>query len=582
MSYIPERSMKTINPELNHTQLLQQVEQHFKQHSLCLTQEVQHRQEVESSLDYQQQLLRTVIDASPNVIFVKNWQGEYILGNQALAKFYGTTVEQLIGKTDADFNPNQQQTEFLLNIDRQVMLTREQKKISAEPVQRCDGEIHWFQTTKIPIPSPDETSYYVLGVATDITERHEAEKILWLQAEQERILNTITLQIYQRFTLVEILDEIVTQLHQILMVDRTLLYRPVGDHRYQAIAEQKSTLWPSVEDQIVEDSWLTQKLHETIQGQIVDISAISDTKTLPASTQAWLSQQQVKSLIIIPIFCNQKMTRCCSDSNYSSIETKHQSHIWGFLVAHQCGHSRQWLSEEISLLKSLTNPIAIAIQQGELRDQLEAANQQLQKLANHDGLTGVANRYRFDEYLQQEWKRMARESQPLSLLLLDVDFFKKYNDTYGHLQGDQCLKKVAEVISNNVQRPGDLVARYGGEEFAVILPNTPLSGAKKVAEKIQQNLRKTELEHQGSSISKFVTLSCGVSSLIPDYYQSATTLIQAADRALYQAKASGRNRVVQASQILTLSDESTIAKRLKKVKRSKKTDRDPPYSFACN
>jgi diguanylate cyclase (GGDEF)-like protein/PAS domain S-box-containing protein len=550
MSHIPGQSVKLTNPELDQKQLLQQVERHFKQHRYYLTQKVQHRPAVEPSLDYQQQLLRTVIDVSPNFIFVKNWEGKFILANQALAQFYGTTVDQLLGKTDADFNPNKQQTDCYLNIDRQVILTREQKNIAAEPVRRFDGEIHWFQTTKIPIPSLDETTYYVLGVATDITQRHEAERILWLQAEQERLLNNITLQIYQRFTLLEILEEIVAQLQEILMVDRALLYRPLGNHHYQVMAEQKLAQWPSVQDQIIEDSWFTQTLHQVTENQTIEVSALSDTGTLPSSTQAWLAEQQVQSLVIIPIVCHENMTRCCHNSNCPYIQTKHQRHIWGFLVAHQCGHSRQWLPEEISLLKSLAAPIAIAIQQGELRDQLKAANQQLQQLANHDGLTGLANRYRFDEYLQREWKRMARESQPLSLLLLDVDFFKNYNDTYGHLQGDQCLKKIAQMIQKNVKRPADLVARYGGEEFVVILPNTPLSGARQVAERIQQSLREMHLEHKGSLVSQFVTLSCGVSSLIPDYNQSPENLIQAADKALYQGKELGRNRVVQAHSVL--------------------------------
>lgn len=536
--------MNSSHPNPNQTELLQQVEQHFKQHSFCLTQEV-HYPQVESNLDYQQKLLQTVIDVSPNMIFVKNWAGEYILANHALAKFYGTTVEQMLGKTDADFNPNRQQTDFYLSIDRQVIVTREEKWISSEPVRRFDGEIRWFQTTKIPIPSFDETTYYVLGIATDVTKRHEAERVLWLQAEQERLLNTITLQIYQRFSLLDIFKEIVVQLQEILMVDRALIYRPLENHRYQAIAEQKLPQCPSVKNRVIEDAWLTATLHEIVRDKIVDICALPapsiGIEMLPSSTLAWLCDQQIKSLVIIPIPCYITTTYSC---NYDSL-------IWGFLIAHQCSHSRRWLPEEISLLKSLAAPIAIAIQQGELRDQLEIANQKLQLLVNHDGLTGLANRRRLDEYLQQEWKRMARESQPLSLLLLDVDFFKKYNDTYGHLQGDQCLKKIAQIIQKNVKRPADLVARYGGEEFAVILPNTPSSGAKQVAKRIQQGLQELQLEHRASSVSPWVTLSCGISGLIPNHYQSPYRLIQSADQALYQAKEQGKNQIIQADSVLS-------------------------------
>lgn len=562
MYYLPVKVVNSSTPalnqdyDLNHEELLQQVEQHFKHHSFCSPQEVKHRQEAESSLDYQHKLLRTVIDLSPNLISVKNWEGEFILANQALAKFYGTTVDQMLGKTDADFNPNRQQTEFWLKIDRQVILTQEQKYIASEPAQRFDGEICWFQTTKIPIPSPDETTDYVLSIATDITKRHEAERILWLQAEQERLLHSITLQIYQRFTLIEMLEETVAQLQEILMADRVLLYRPQEKNRYQVIAEQKTAQWSSLQEEVIEDAWLTQTLQEITSREILDVCVIPDTDTvaLPDSTQAWLSNQQVKSLLILPILYQDQLAQCCCTSNDCDLNTNHQHQIWGFLIAHQCSHSRQWLPEEISLLKSLATPIAIGLQQGELCAQLKAANQKLQQLANCDGLTELANRYRFDEYLQQEWKRMARESQPLSLLLLDVDFFKNYNDTYGHLQGDKCLKKIAQMIKNNVKRPGDLVARYGGEEFAVILPNTPLAGAQKVAERIQQSLREIHLEHQASPVSPFVTLSCGVSSLIPDYNYPPDILIQAADQGLYQAKQLGRNQVIQADQVLDLAN----------------------------
>jgi diguanylate cyclase (GGDEF)-like protein/PAS domain S-box-containing protein len=576
--------------KLNQNHLLQYFKQHFKQHSIRLNQEVQHRQEVESNLDYQQQLLRTVIDASPNLIFVKNWQGEFLLANKALAKFYGTTVKELIGKTDADFNPNPQQVDFLLSIDRQVMLTKEPKQISAEPVRRYDGKVRWFQTTKIPIPSQDETSCYVLGVATDITKRYQTERTLWLKAERERLLNTITLQIYQRFTLLEILEETGAQLQEILGVDRAVICRPVGNDRYQVIAEQKLDHYSTLQDQVIEDDWLTQTLNITIPNNAVEVYTLSETEieTLPEKTQIWLSQQQVKSLVILPILCSEKMNQHSFNSNCSYIQTESKSHIWGFIMAFQYHHARQWLPEEISLLKSLATPIAVAIQQGELRAQLETANQQLRQLANQDGLTELANRYRFDEYLQQEWKRMARDSHPLSLLLLDVDFFKNYNDTYGHLQGDACLKKVAQIIKKNVNRPGDLVARYGGEEFAVILTNTPLRGAIKVAEKIQQSLKEVGLEHKASLVSPFVTFSCGVSSLVPDYHQSPESLIQAADQALYHAKESGRNRIIQADQIFNCSEPYSDQKEVKnksqkEVKnKSKESCNYSLYSYTYN
>lgn len=174
---------------------------------------------------------------------------------------------------------------------------------------------------------------------------------------------------------------------------------------------------------------------------------------------------------------------------------------------------------------------------------LQAANQELQRLAHMDGLTQVANRRSFDSGLMQEWRRLAREQKSLTLILCDVDFFKKYNDTYGHQAGDDCLRNVASAVSTALKRPGDLVARYGGEEFAVILPNTPLSGALHVAVEIKAAVQALEMMHCASPIGEYVTLSIGVSSVIPLVEFSPMSLLAAADRALYKAKLEGRNRI---------------------------------------
>jgi len=173
---------------------------------------------------------------------------------------------------------------------------------------------------------------------------------------------------------------------------------------------------------------------------------------------------------------------------------------------------------------------------------LQEANRKLKELANQDGLTQVANRRCFNARLQAEWKRLTREKQPLSLILLDIDQFKFYNDCYGHLAGDDCLFRIAQTLRKVIRRPADLVARYGGEEFAIILPNTSLEGAIKVAQSIQEAIHDLAIPHAQSKVKEIVTLSMGISSLIPSLQIEPDRLIADADTALYNAKQQGRAR----------------------------------------
>jgi diguanylate cyclase (GGDEF)-like protein len=182
------------------------------------------------------------------------------------------------------------------------------------------------------------------------------------------------------------------------------------------------------------------------------------------------------------------------------------------------------------------------IQQVRLYHQLEETNHELQRLATFDGLTQVANRRRFDEYLQQEWSHMLREQVSLSLILCDIDCFKLFNDTYGHQAGDDCLRQVAQIIQRAAKRSLDLSARYGGEEFAVILPGTALEGAILVAQDIQLGVKGLEIVHRTSKVAEVVTVSLGVAMTVPNQLTSPEMLITAADKALYQAKAEGRDR----------------------------------------
>ncbi len=175
---------------------------------------------------------------------------------------------------------------------------------------------------------------------------------------------------------------------------------------------------------------------------------------------------------------------------------------------------------------------------------LQQANRELERLATEDGLTKLYNRRHFDQYLGMEWRRQIRAHNQIALIMCDVDFFKKYNDHYGHQAGDACLRSVADSIRKRVRRSADLIARYGGEEFAIVMPETDIIGAHHIAEMIRHELLLLRIPHIRSSVAPCVTISCGIASMFPSANTKPQTLIQRADQALYRAKAKGRNCVV--------------------------------------
>jgi len=175
--------------------------------------------------------------------------------------------------------------------------------------------------------------------------------------------------------------------------------------------------------------------------------------------------------------------------------------------------------------------------------ELTKANSELAHLTRIDGLTNIFNRRYFDETLEKEIGRSKRSKKTLSLLICDIDYFKNYNDTYGHVEGDNCLIQIATTLNNFFNRASDFVARYGGEEFIVILPETATQDALNRANKLIQKITKDKAPHASSSVSEFVTLSIGLASIRPDELTTSKSLIENADKALYQAKHNGRNRV---------------------------------------
>lgn len=261
-------------------------------------------------------------------------------------------------------------------------------------------------------------------------------------------------------------------------------------------------------------------------------------KDLPSKEKELLDLQNILSVLIVPIFVRDQ--------------------FWGFIGFDDCLKERIWGKNEEAILIAAAASIGGAINRNKqeellkqdieerikVEQELAAANQSLRELSSMDGLSGIPNRRYFDEYYQKEWSRAVRNQTPLSVIMFDIDYFKGYNDSYGHQKGDDCLKQVARIIHDSLRRPGDFAARYGGEEFVVVLPETDLQGATQIARLIRQFIVDAAIPHNQSRISSFVTISGGVASIIPTLETPLESLIAYADKRLYEAKQNGRNRIV--------------------------------------
>lgn len=197
----------------------------------------------------------------------------------------------------------------------------------------------------------------------------------------------------------------------------------------------------------------------------------------------------------------------------------------------------------------LTYTLKLRFENESMAQELSKSNEKLVHLADIDGLTQIYNRRSLNRFLSAEWNRHYRNQKPLSLLFIDIDYFKQYNDTYGHEAGDSCLIQIAQILQRNAKRSSDIAARYGGEEFAIILPEASTAEAFEIAQKIISCLKELSISHSGSYISEYVTMSIGVSTLIPQQPDNMETLLTSADKALYEAKNCGRNCVKQAPYI---------------------------------
>ncbi|MBL1177488.1 EAL domain-containing protein [Pantanalinema sp. GBBB05] len=424
-------------------------------------------------------------------------------------------------------------TEKLLEIAQKLNI-----QTVAEGIE-CIEELNWLRDrgatfaqgyliakpNAIPVTvTPDFDRHQPVTIPLPLT---EVTQRVQHQSEAERIVAAVTQKIRQSLELDDILQTTADEVRQLFNVDRVVIYRfePTwsGLVAVESLAEG---CMPILGIQVLDTCFQSTHAAYYHEGNTRAIEDIETADLAPCHVEL-LRSLQIRANLVVPILQQEK--------------------LWGLLIAHQCHRTRRWQQSEVNLFNQLASQAAIAIQQSELYLQLQQANQELQRLAASDGLTKVANRRCFDDSLAAVWQRLAREQAPLSLILCDIDCFKLYNDTYGHLAGDDALRQVAQAIAQTLKRPTDLVARYGGEEFAIILPHTEAAGAIALAELIQSNVSALELPHPSSQISPFMTLSLGIATLVPHPETSPDTLVAIADQGLYKAKAQGKNCAIQMS-----------------------------------
>ncbi|MDR3429584.1 sensor domain-containing diguanylate cyclase [Silvimonas sp.] len=226
------------------------------------------------------------------------------------------------------------------------------------------------------------------------------------------------------------------------------------------------------------------------------------------------------------------------EADYRAL-TKDNGYVWIRDVVHV-------VRDENGEAQSLVGFMFDISERKKTEEKLISLQKELEALSFKDGLTGIANRRRFDSSLDVEWTNAQRTGQPLSLILLDIDFFKQYNDRYGHILGDKCLTRVAQTLSLAIAGPRDIAARFGGEEFVILLPETDENGAREVAERCQRLIEKLQILHEKADDGQVLTVSMGVGTIVPSAGMEATDFIQAVDKCLYSAKQNGRNRIESA------------------------------------
>ncbi len=456
----------------------------------ALRQEIARREEAEEEIRRSEERYRTLVEDLPLGVYYSDFNGQFIYGNRKAEEIVGYKREELIGQKYLKLkilSPKE-----IIKAARLLALHRlgrgtgpDQFTLIRKDGSSCSVEV----TTKVIAIGGHKV---VMGLVEDMTERQQALKALQDSEARHR-----------------------------------LLAENVSDVIWTTDLNLKPTyISPSVERLLGYSA--AEAMALTMEKVIVPASAEVIRKALIEEIIAEKTGQTDPSRVR-----TLEVEAACQNGSTKYVEVR------VIFLRDEKGQP----IEILGVARDITARRRAELEREALIEELKETKAELERLSLVDGLTGVFNRRYFDEGIEREMKRTQREARPLSLIMIDIDFFKDYNDAYGHQAGDNCLKEVAAAMSDALRRPGDFAARYGGEEFVCVLPRTEPQGALEVAEAIHANVAALNIPHQQSSVSGSVSVSLGVATWRPDLAASSVDLIAAADQALYEAKRQGRNRI---------------------------------------
>lgn len=444
---------------------------------------------------------------------------------------WSSPQEQLFGMTPGSFDGSPET--FLVMVDERDRVCfntavdqamQPPRQFAAEfRITSVAGPTRWLRQRGQVLCNAAGKTIRMVGVTFDITDQRAAQERLLHQMRRDRLLSNISQSMSRSEHLAEVLPTVIEAVRDHLEVDRLVII----DLREQAGKVVSEANIPGIKSMLewkMRHPWSVKSvyLEKFRSGHPVAVGNIYQ-QAFSESELIFLDFFDIGADLSIPLL--------------------EEEQLWGLLSA-QSRQPREWRPEEQRLLETIGAIISSATQREHLHRHLTQANRKLQQFAYLDGLTRVANRRRFEQFLSQEWRRLLREQAAIALIMADIDHFKAYNDIYGHQAGDDCLRRVAGILRSAIKRPADIVARYGGEEFVIVLPKTDIEGAETVAEKIRLMILRAKIPHEGSRVSQFVTMSLGVAVMMPHPFRGPDDLIKIADDALYRAKAEGRDRVV--------------------------------------